>query len=168
MEQIVRVGVFVSLLAAAACGGGNSSSVTPSPVPSPSPAPTLSLAGTWTGRMTFTYQGKPDQWLDTRVEFTQPNASTLTGTWRVTAPADNDVSGEIAGTLDGSGINTQFHGAVTLRNPGQTPGVICTAHATFEGRVTPTMRWTSPQFPFDPSCTDLGLTDLVWTLTLSQ
>lgn len=132
----------------------------PTPVP-PGGIPTI--AGTWSGLIQFTFQNDPNKCLQTRLELAQTNR-TVQGTWIVTAPAGNDIRGEISGTLTDDTVVATFSGTATWNSPQTGTSARCVGRALLVGSAIPSrLRWSTPGFTFD-NCGDAGMTDLVWTL----
>lgn len=170
MRAAVRAAVVVVALVSSGCGKSPTSpSPTPSPSPLPAPAPTPTptlpnLDGQWSGRMVFTFKGEPNKFLGGRVDLRQAER-TITGSYVVSDPPDNDVHGDITGTLEGTGSDTQFSGEVTFDAPSEI-GTRCLARATFTGSAARApLRWTAPRFTFQSGCSDPEITDVVWTLS---
>src|SRR5688572_4760848 len=100
--------IAIAGLAASGCGSSPTPTA-PTPIPpiqQPALPPAVAqIAGAWTGSMVLTFQGGRIR-LDTRTELQQSDR-VVTGTWAVTTP-DNDIRGEIRGTLAGLDRDTTF------------------------------------------------------------
>jgi hypothetical protein len=153
--MVLRTCALVALLTI----GCAESPISPSPAPPPIQAPvSTDLAGTWLGRMTFTFDGKTGQWLDTRVTLTR-EGQTVGGDWVVTAPDGNDIRGTLSGALDGAG----FAGTATWDSPAGFGTERCRGRASFQGNATtPPLRWQSEGFTLE-NCTT-GPTAITWIL----
>lgn len=161
MPAVSRILVVVLCLFLVACGESRSpASPTPAPAPAPQPAPTVvNIGGAWGGRMEMTFNGRRDS-VSTSAELRQTDRDVV-GAWRVTS-ADNDIRGEISGSLTGLGVDTQFGGTVTWDSSAEGSQARCVGRGRFTGPVAPSMRLESSGFQLD-TCTG-GPTQIVWTL----
>ena len=146
--------LIAAVLLAGACG--RSPTAPSDPVPLATPI-TSTLSGTWIGRMTFSYRGRDNQYLDTVVALEQHGAD-VRGHWTVTAPDGNDVGGLMSGTVEAA----QFSGIAQWDSPAEGVSVRCRGRATFTGTTDVPLHWRAERFQFE-NCTDAP-TNIGWIL----
>lgn len=88
----------------------------------------------------------------------------VAGGWIVTAPAGNDIQGDITATMRVDGLSVVIEGTVSwITETGSGTGR-CVGRSQWSGTVSETrLRWTSARLDFGTTCSG-AFTDLDWTM----
>jgi|SRR6185503_7060305 len=146
--KICRWLVLTTLAVLAGCGGGDS--------PTAPSRTTLQLAGAWTGRLSYTFEGTAYfHTVDATISQDRLNIKatlTLSSDWRAT----------LEGTLSEQGTGAQLPARITFDTPSDSPPMRCAAgfNAT-SSPVAPTMTFQASTVTFtncDSTITGVQLT----------
>ena len=135
---------------------GCSSGATPTPT-SPAPVTPVQLAGTWTGTLSFTFDGQPYSHTVTATigqdQLHLTASMTLSGDWR----------GSLDGTLSAPTVQAQLPAHITLDAPSNQPPIRCAAaFDSTSNLVVPSMTFRVDSVSFNP-CADT-ITNVTLTL----